>query len=54
MILTPKQLLREYYVTFKTAGYQYKVDTTDLYHEGDEVGLMFTPEDIHIMSKGSY
>ena len=44
----------EYYVTFKTAGYQYKVDTTDLYHEGDEVGLMFTPEDIHIMSKGSY
>jgi len=44
----------EYYVTFKTEGYQYKVDTTDEYHEGDIVGLMFSPEDIHIMSKGSY
>ena len=44
-----------YDVTFKTEGYEYKVDTTDEYHEGEEVGLWFNPEDIHIMSKkGSY
>ncbi len=45
----------EYEVTFKTEGYQYKIDTTD-YHEVDSVvGLDFTPDDIHIMSKqGSY
>jgi spermidine/putrescine transport system ATP-binding protein len=44
----------KYKVTFKTEGYEYKVATTDEYHEGDEVGLMFNPEDIHIMEKGSY
>ena len=41
----------EYPVTFKTQGYVYKVDTTDRYEEGDEVGLSFAPEDIHIMEK---
>lgn len=40
-----------YDVTFATEGYQYKIDTTDCYQEGDEVGLMFAPEDIHIMRK---
>ena len=40
-----------YDVTFATEGYEYKVDTTDKYEEGDEVGLTFSPEDIHIMSK---
>ena len=40
-----------YDVTFATKGYLYKVDTTDKYEEGDEVGLTFQPEDIHIMSK---
>lgn len=40
-----------YDVTFATEGYEYKVDTTDEYKVGDEVGLMFYPEDIHIMSK---
>lgn len=40
-----------YDVTFATEGYEYKVVSTDLYHEGDEVGLTFTPEDIHIMEK---
>ena len=44
----------DYDVTFKTQGYVYKVDTTDEYQEGEEVGLAFTPEDIHIMSKGGY
>lgn len=44
-----------YDVTFKTEGHEYKVDTTDEYKVGDEVGLWFNPEDIHIMSKkGSY
>ncbi|MGL4791055.1 MAG: ABC transporter ATP-binding protein, partial [Anaerotignaceae bacterium] len=41
----------EYLVTFKTEGYEYKIDTTDEYEEGAEVGLMFNPEDIHIMEK---
>ena len=41
----------EYPVTFKTQGYVYKVDTTDRYEEGNEVGLSFAPEDIHIMEK---
>ena len=40
----------EYEVTFATEGYEYKVDTTDKYELGDEVGLTFTPEDIHVMS----
>ncbi len=40
-----------YDVTFATKGYEYKVDTTDKYEVGDEVGLMFQPEDIHIMAK---
>lgn len=44
-----------YYVTFKTSGYEYKVDTTDYAEVDSVVGLKFEPEDIHIMSKsGSY
>lgn len=44
-----------YNVTFKTEGYQYIVDTTDLSEEGKEIGLTFYPEDIHIMKKsGGY
>lgn len=42
----------EYDITFRTQGYDYKVDTTDCYKEGDHVGLTFSPEDIHIMKKG--
>ena len=30
------------------------VVTTDKHEEGEEVGLLFGPEDIHIMRKGSY
>ncbi|MCI8342229.1 MAG: ABC transporter ATP-binding protein [Firmicutes bacterium] len=41
----------DYDVTFKTEGYEYKVDTTDKYNVGEEVGLMFMPEDIHIMER---
>ena len=40
-----------YDITFATEGYEYKVDTTDKYEVGDEVGLMFGPEDIHVMKK---
>ncbi|MDD5944844.1 MAG: ABC transporter ATP-binding protein [Clostridia bacterium] len=40
----------DYEVTFATEGYEYKVDTTDKYEVGDEVGLTFAPEDIHVMS----
>ncbi len=40
-----------YEVTFATEGYEYKVDTTDRYEIGNEVGLTFQPEDIHIMTK---
>ena len=28
------------------------IDTTDKYEVGNEVGLMFQPQDIHIMKKG--
>ena len=40
-----------YSVTFATEGHEYMVDTTDKYEVGDEVGLMFHPQDIHIMKK---
>ena len=40
-----------YTVTFKTQGYEYRVDTTDKSEVGDAVGLTFTPEDIHVMHK---
>ena len=43
-----------YDVTFATKGYEYKIDTTDKFEVGDEVGLMFQPEDIHIMSREYY
>ena len=44
-----------YDVTFRTEGYEYTIDTTDKAEVGTEVGLMFYPEDLHIMSKaGGY
>nr|WP_317854990.1 ABC transporter ATP-binding protein [Chakrabartyella piscis] len=42
-----------YDVTFATEGYQYKIDTTDFHPVGEEVGLSFQPEDIHIMTKSN-
>ncbi len=40
-----------YDVTFKTKGYEYKIDTTDKSEVGAQVGLKFGPEDLHIMRK---
>lgn len=45
----------EYKITFRTEGYEYKIDTTDEHNVGERVGLNFNPDDIHIMSKeGAY
>ena len=56
MILIPENIVPGiYYVTFKTSGYEYKIDTTDYAEVDSVVGLDFKPEDLHIMSKtGSY
>ena len=43
----------EYDITFATEGYQYKVSTTKCLPEGSEVGLIFDPEDIHLMRQES-
>lgn len=44
-----------YTVRFSTQGRELKVHTTDVSEEGAEVGLLFQPEDIHVMNKmGSY
>ena len=43
-----------YNVTFRTEGYEYKVDTTKETQVGDTVGLKFTPEAIHIMTKQNF
>ena len=40
-----------YAVTFKTRGYEYRVDTTKETEVGAVVGLTFDPEDLHIMEK---
>lgn len=40
-----------YDVTFKTDGYEYKIETTKEQTEGEKVGLRFDPDDIHIMRK---
>ena len=40
-----------YDVTFSTEGYEYKVSTTRACEEGAEVGLIFRPEDFHVMKK---
>ncbi|MFQ6975803.1 MAG: hypothetical protein ACLRSD_01315 [Oscillibacter sp.] len=38
-------------MTFSTEGYEYKVSTTHAFEEGEQVGLVFRPEDIHVMKK---
>ena len=43
-----------YKVTFWTTGREFKIHTTDYSEEGQEVGLTFFPEDIHVMSKAGY
>lgn len=45
----------DYSITFSTKGREMKIHTTDYKEEGQKVGLLFTPEDIHVMSKtGTY
>ena len=41
----------EYKITFSTAGREFKIHTTDYTEVGQEVGLTFFPEDIHVMSR---
>ena len=40
-----------YKVTFSTTGREFKIHTTDYTEVGQEVGLTFFPEDIHVMSR---
>lgn len=40
-----------YQVSFSTEGREFKIHTTDFIEEGQEVGLTFEPEDIHVMEK---
>ena len=40
-----------YRVTFSTPGREFKIHTTDYSAVGQEVGLTFFPEDIHVMSR---
>lgn len=40
-----------YQITFSTMGREFKIHTTDYIEEGQEVGLTFFPEDIHVMSR---
>ncbi len=43
-----------YKVTFSTTGREFKIHTTDYTEVGQEVGLTFFPEDIHVMSRMVY
>ena len=40
-----------YDITFATQGREYKVETTSRHEAGDKVGLLFGPDDIHVMHK---
>ena len=40
-----------YNITFATQGREYKVETTSHHEVGDKVGLLFGPDDIHVMHK---
>ena len=40
-----------YKITFSTPGREFKIHTTDYSEVGQEVGLTFSPEDIHVMSR---
>ena len=41
----------DYKITFYTRGREFKIHTTDYSAVGQEVGLTFFPEDIHVMSR---
>lgn len=52
---TPEEVTEGVYkITFSTTGHEFKIHTTDYSEEGQEVGLTFFPEDIHVMSKVVY
>ena len=40
-----------YPITFSTQGRELKIETTDQHEAGERVGLMWNPEDIHVMKK---
>ncbi len=40
-----------YKITFSTMGREFKIHTTDYTEVGQEVGLTFFPEDIHVMAR---
>ncbi len=40
-----------YRITFSTTGREFKIHTTDYSEVGQEVGLTFFPQDIHVMSR---
>ena len=49
---TPEEVTEGVYkITFSTTGREFKIHTTDYSEEGQEVGLTFLPEDIHVMPK---
>ena len=41
----------DYPITFSTKGREIKVETTDMIEEGQRIGLIWEPEDIHVMRK---
>ena len=43
-----------YKITFSTTGREFKIHTTDYVEEGKEVGLTFSPQDIHVMEKMAF
>ena len=43
-----------YKITFSTTGREFKIHTTDYTEVGQEVGLTFFPEDIHVMSRMAF
>ena len=43
-----------YQITFSTTGREFKIHTTDYSEVGQEVGLTFFPEDIHVMSRMAF
>ena len=48
----PEQVTEGVYkITFSTTGREFKIHTTDYSEVGQEVGLTFFPEDIHVMSR---
>ena len=54
-VLYPENMKEGVYrITFSTEGREFKIHTTDYTEVGQEVGLTFFPEDIHVMSRMVY